>query len=100
LEHDIADNEQRGRSLFENFMQAHAVPRGADAKALSSALVPTPGLLGSSHIAHALRWRMPPNQRQYDDILRCWRAAHRQRTTSGNTTTFYGADGRMVTGNC
>ena len=36
LEHDIADNEQRGRSLFENFMQAHAVPRGADAKALSS----------------------------------------------------------------
>jgi hypothetical protein len=43
---------------------------------------------------------MPPNQRQYDDILRCWRAAHRQRTTSGNTTTFYGADGRMVTGKC
>jgi hypothetical protein len=36
LEHDIASNEQRGRSLFENFMQAHAVPRGADAKALSS----------------------------------------------------------------
>ena len=36
LEHDIAENEQRGRSLFENFMQAHGVPRGADAKALSS----------------------------------------------------------------
>jgi nucleotide-binding universal stress UspA family protein len=36
LEHDIAENEQRGRSLFENFMQAHGVPRGADAKGLSS----------------------------------------------------------------
>src|SRR5262249_50815254 len=36
LEHDIAENEQRGRSLFENFMQAHSVPRGVDAKALSS----------------------------------------------------------------
>src|SRR5215831_18086245 len=28
LEQDIAENEQRGRSLFENFMQEHGVPRG------------------------------------------------------------------------
>ena len=36
LEQDIAENEKRSRSLFENFMQEHGVPRGADAKALSS----------------------------------------------------------------
>ena len=36
LEQDIAENEQRSRGLFENFMQAHGVPRAADAKALSS----------------------------------------------------------------
>ena len=36
LEQDIAENEQRGRGLFENFMQEHGVPRGGDTKALSS----------------------------------------------------------------
>ena len=36
LEQDIAENEKRSRSLFENFMQEHSVPRGADTKALSS----------------------------------------------------------------
>jgi nucleotide-binding universal stress UspA family protein len=36
LEQDIADNEQRSRSLFENFMQEHGVPRAGDTKALSS----------------------------------------------------------------
>src|SRR5215471_10019107 len=36
LEQDIAENEQRGRGLFENFMQEHGVPRGGNAKALSS----------------------------------------------------------------
>ena len=36
LEQDIAQNEKRSRSLFESFMQAHGVPRGGDAKTLSS----------------------------------------------------------------
>ena len=36
LEQDIVENAQRGRSLFETFMQAHGVPRGGDTKALSS----------------------------------------------------------------
>src|SRR5262249_14625462 len=36
LEQDIVENAQRGRSLFETFMQAHGVSRGGDAKALSS----------------------------------------------------------------
>ena len=36
FEHDIAENEKRSRSLFENFMQEHGVPRGRDTKALSS----------------------------------------------------------------
>jgi hypothetical protein len=36
FEQDIAENEKRSRSLFENFMQEHGVPRGGDAKALSS----------------------------------------------------------------
>ena len=36
LEQDIAEHEQRSRSLFENFMQAHGVPRAGDAKAMSS----------------------------------------------------------------
>jgi nucleotide-binding universal stress UspA family protein len=36
LEQDIAENEQRSRSLFESFMQAHGVARAGDAKALSS----------------------------------------------------------------
>jgi nucleotide-binding universal stress UspA family protein len=35
-EQDIAENEKRSRSLFENFMQEHGVPRAGDAKALSS----------------------------------------------------------------
>ena len=36
LEQDIAENEKRSRSLFENFMQEHGVPHGRDTKALSS----------------------------------------------------------------
>jgi nucleotide-binding universal stress UspA family protein len=36
LEHDIAENAQRSRSLFESFMQEHGVPRGSPATALSS----------------------------------------------------------------
>jgi nucleotide-binding universal stress UspA family protein len=36
LERDIAENEKRRRSLFENFMQEHGVPREGDTKALSS----------------------------------------------------------------
>ena len=36
LEQDIAENEKRSRSLFENFMQEHGVPREGDTKALSS----------------------------------------------------------------
>jgi nucleotide-binding universal stress UspA family protein len=36
LEQDIADNEQRSRSLFENFMHEHGVPRAGDTKALST----------------------------------------------------------------
>jgi len=36
LEQDIAENEQRSRSLFENFMQEHGVACGGDTKALSS----------------------------------------------------------------
>jgi nucleotide-binding universal stress UspA family protein len=36
LEQDIAENEQRSRGLFENFMQARGVPRAGDAKALSN----------------------------------------------------------------
>jgi nucleotide-binding universal stress UspA family protein len=43
LEQDIAEHEQRSRGLFENFMQAHGVPRAGDAKALSS------GWLGNAH---------------------------------------------------
>jgi nucleotide-binding universal stress UspA family protein len=34
-EQDFAENEKRSRSLFENFMQEHGVPRGGDTKALS-----------------------------------------------------------------
>ena len=37
LEQEIAENEKRSRSLFENFMQEHGVSCGGDAKALSSA---------------------------------------------------------------
>jgi nucleotide-binding universal stress UspA family protein len=37
LDQDIAENEKRSRSLFENLMQEHGVPRGGDTKALSSA---------------------------------------------------------------
>jgi nucleotide-binding universal stress UspA family protein len=36
LQHDIAENAQRSRSLFENFMQQHGVPPGGPAAALSS----------------------------------------------------------------
>jgi nucleotide-binding universal stress UspA family protein len=36
LERDITENEQRSRSLFENFMQEHGVPSGGDTKGLSS----------------------------------------------------------------
>jgi nucleotide-binding universal stress UspA family protein len=36
FEQDIAENEKRSRSFFENFMQEHGVPRAGDAKALSS----------------------------------------------------------------
>src|SRR5262249_43261980 len=36
FEQDIAENEKRSRSLFENFMQEHGVPRGGDTKILSS----------------------------------------------------------------
>jgi hypothetical protein len=36
LEQDTVENEKRSRSLFENFMQEHGVPRGRDTKALSS----------------------------------------------------------------
>jgi nucleotide-binding universal stress UspA family protein len=36
LEQDIAEHEERSRSLFEDFMQAHGVPRAGDARALSS----------------------------------------------------------------
>src|SRR5262245_66544711 len=36
FEQEIAENEKRSRSLFENFMQEHGVPRGGDTKALSS----------------------------------------------------------------
>jgi nucleotide-binding universal stress UspA family protein len=36
LEQDIADNGQRSRGLFENFMHEHGVPRAGDTKALSS----------------------------------------------------------------
>ena len=38
FEQNITENEKRSRSLFENFMQEHGVPRGGDTKALSSAL--------------------------------------------------------------
>jgi nucleotide-binding universal stress UspA family protein len=37
LEQEIAENEKRSRSLFENFMQAHGVPCGGDTRALPSA---------------------------------------------------------------
>ena len=37
LEQDTVENEKRSRSLLENFMQEHGVPRGGDTKALSSA---------------------------------------------------------------
>jgi nucleotide-binding universal stress UspA family protein len=37
LEEEIAQNEKRSRSLFENFMQEHGVPCGGEAKGLSSA---------------------------------------------------------------
>src|SRR5262249_14601803 len=36
FQQDITENEKRSRNLFENFMQEHGVPRGGDAKALSS----------------------------------------------------------------
>src|SRR6266851_5737095 len=35
LEQDIAENEKRTRSLFEEFMQDHGVPRGSQTKSLS-----------------------------------------------------------------
>ena len=35
LERELAETEKRSRSLFENFMQEHSVPRGGDTKALS-----------------------------------------------------------------
>jgi nucleotide-binding universal stress UspA family protein len=37
LEQEVAENEKRSRSLFENFMQEQGVPCGGDTKALSSA---------------------------------------------------------------
>ena len=37
FEQDIAENEKRSRSLFENFMQEHGVPHGGDTKEMSSA---------------------------------------------------------------
>ena len=37
LEQEVAENEKRSRSLFENFMQEHGVPCGGDTKALSGA---------------------------------------------------------------
>jgi len=37
FEQEIAENEKRSRSLFENFMQEHGVPCGGDTKALLSA---------------------------------------------------------------
>jgi nucleotide-binding universal stress UspA family protein len=37
LEQEIAENEKRSRSLFDNFMQEHGVPCGGDTRALSSA---------------------------------------------------------------
>jgi nucleotide-binding universal stress UspA family protein len=36
LERDVTENEQRSRSLFENFMQEHGVPCGGDTSGLSS----------------------------------------------------------------
>ena len=36
LEQEIAENAKRGRSLFENFMQEHGVPRGGPTTVLSS----------------------------------------------------------------
>jgi nucleotide-binding universal stress UspA family protein len=36
LEQDIAEHEKRSRSLFEDFMQEHGVPRAGDARAFSS----------------------------------------------------------------
>src|SRR6516165_9977126 len=36
LDQEIAENAKRRRSLFENFMQEHGVPRGGHATALSS----------------------------------------------------------------
>src|SRR5262249_19763062 len=36
LEQDIAEHEKRSRSLFEDFMQEHGVPRAGDARTLSS----------------------------------------------------------------
>ena len=36
LQQDITENEKRSRSLFEDFMQEHGVPRAGDARALSS----------------------------------------------------------------
>jgi hypothetical protein len=36
LEQEIGENAKRSRRLFENFMQEHGVPRGGDAKTLSS----------------------------------------------------------------
>ena len=36
LEHEIVEHEKRSRTLFENFMQEHAVPCGGGTKALSS----------------------------------------------------------------
>jgi hypothetical protein len=34
LDQDITENEKRSRSLFENFMQEHGVPREGDTKAV------------------------------------------------------------------
>jgi len=52
LEQDIAENEKRNRSLFEDFMQEHGVPRAGDATALSSgwlANAPESDLFVGSH---------------------------------------------------
>ncbi len=40
LEHEITDNENRARALFEDFMREHDVPGGGHARTLSSGWLP------------------------------------------------------------
>ena len=40
LEHEITDNENRTRDLFEEFMREHSVPGGGHTNSLSSGWVP------------------------------------------------------------